>query len=1118
MLALVVMLLASSLAMLPGASASSPNYTLQGSVQTPPIGGVPRDVPAGVQVDLVSQATAAVYTTRTVTGGTFSFTTSSTGGALQPGYWGITVPAQTNVTLPGTSGPQAILSVNQTVAFSFWNASRLSSGVPITVGNVQDLPYSATITGTVTSAGNPLKNAPIQLLAPQYEGVVLSGNISNASTGKFSLLAPAGTWVLQTQDPNIPNALNTTQVTISTSTSSVTVDPIIQQQLIIGRMYQSTSTGPAPVFTSGNATLFDPTTGYIFSTTTSPGGFYQLGTYGVDFGAGANTFDLFLSAEGFATVEHTFTTSGSPTVPIFYNATLPALASGQRGNLSTTLDFTGFNNVTGTGNLTVNSTETLGNNAVVSHLPNATVQQLWSQLGLAFNHSTSIPLSLLPTFYAWINSTGPVFPAVQAGTNINGTGFKAPTAPQTFESVTNGCTTTYCGPSTTGGVTIQWSDLYALNGSVRHNSSLYTIGFGFRHPSTSADIYNYTVELPAGYTLRGGTVAPADSVLIPQGPDGSWGKFTLESLYDPTESASVNWTIVSATTFDAVVNVTVPSYFAYSSLNVLNSTRGNYTVEVGLGQNVTFSARNSIYPSGINATTDIWNFGDGTPAKTVAYNQTTYHYYSVATTGNQPFEGNLTVVGSNQYRDTTRFYVYVATGPLTAGMLTNASASENQTIDGTPYLMIDWNVPIIFNASASRAAVSPGTTNVSGILAVASYSLSAWGGFTYSPANFTASAGAYFGSNWTYQFLGAGSYLSSGLVAGQPVTFKGWQYNLTLTVWTGTGQRATSTLVILVVDTEKPTPAFQVLNINGVPVTGAAVTANANLSAHIQLDATNSTDPHNGSLVRYYWLIGVVGNGSFRIGENVSTVKPYPKFWLTARTASYWINLTVTDLNGNMGYTNQTLTVSANTTLSPILKVGNFTGPKTLTSGGAVTYWVNVTVGGGSKSVAQALTVRWYTTSVGGTSRSYLGVTTRIYNYTSPGVPNSSPMPTYRNGSLIASLAYNTTVRAEMTWTPSSTGSYDLYANATTSNEFTGNYNIPSPLNVASQAVTVNPSLSTQLIEYGAIAAVVVVVILLIVFYVRRRGRARAPKSTSRSGLERGGKRGSSDEDEEDDH
>jgi hypothetical protein len=1089
LLALVVVVLAQTLATLPLASAGSPSYTLSGYVY--PTCAFCQDW-SGVQVDLVSQATGQIFTT-TTTDGAFSFTSGSTSGALTPGYWGLWVPAQGNVSgLVGTAGTYctssrtcAVLPADQTAVFNFYTSANLTSTSPLSVtmyANVDT--YPATVQGYVVSGGTVLPGAVVKLLDPNYAGLVLYNTTSNGTTGAYSIRSPPGSYVLQALNPNsgIPG---TTNITVSGGVYHQNVT--IQAYIVTGQMFKSHN---VPVGTVGNATLFDPTTGYIYTVPVATTGRYTVGTYGHDFGAGAGTFDLFLSAEGYATVEHTFTTAGAST-PVYFNTTMTKIAPGQRGLYNTTLDFSKFDNATGTGTLTVNSTASLGSSAVVSNFPNDTVGMLWSQLGLAYNHSASLPASALSGFYAFLNTSGPIFPAVQAGTTMNGTGFIGPTSSQNFTKAVSACTSGYCGPSTSGGIAISWSNSYTLNGTLFVNSSTYSVGFGFRHPVSSSDIYNYTVILPTGYVLKAGTAAPTNTRLVPLGPNGTWSSFTVESLWDPVPNAVANFTMISATKIVAIVNATVPTYFAFSDQNVLNDTNGNYTVEVGVGQNVTFSAINSIYPSGLNGSRFAWTFGDG--GSSTVSTQTTYHIYTTATSGNTPLTGTLNITASNHFHDQTKFHVWVAQGPLTAGVLSNATTSQNRTVNSVSYVFVNWGTTLYFNASASKALVSSTTTAVPGVLAVASFTLAAKG-FS-AKANYSESAGAYFGSNYSYQFLGAGAYLTNGTVGGNLVPFKGWQYNLTLVVWSGTGQRSTAYLVILVNDTEAPVAAYTVLNSAGVPITGKSTLALSNLSAQIQLNAANSSDPHNGSITRYYWLIGQTGNGSFHKATNTTTVKPYPKFWLVAAVPTYWINLTVFDLNGNKGWVNNTLTIAQNTTTTPILAANNLTGPTKMTAGSSYSFWVNITVGGGS-------------------TRSYIAGTpgsVKFYNYTSAGVPNTSP---FASGT-ISSLAFNKTVRAVISWTPPKTGNYQLYANATASNEYAGDYS--SSTNVASQAITVNPNPTTQALEYIAIAVAVIAVILLIILYVRRRsGRGKTTKSSSsKSGLERGGKR-STDEDEED--
>jgi len=1106
----LIALVTSSLAAIAGAQASSANYTLTGYVEQG-IGQSLSPVPAGVKVDLISQATEQVFPATTIAGGSYTFTSTSTSGALTPGYWGVYVPPQGNASIPSCNSARpfyqcAVLPTYQNTTFHFENASALTTtNYPFpAITGVTVLAYNGSLNGTVMAGGSPAPGAQVSLLAPEYNGLALVNN-TTASNGGFHLNVPYGTWVLKTTLPGSSVRYNLTQVTIAGRTT-VVVNPNVQGYIVSG--YSNLKSNPsAHVPTAGNVTLWDPENGYIYSSATPPGGFYTAGTYPLNFKSGTQTFDVVLSSIGYSTVWYPLTVS-SPT-PYQQNVLVSPLSAGQYGRYQTVLDFSALNVSTGTGSLWVNSSAMLGNDSVFPNLPNATVGQLWSQLGLDYDRSLNFASASLPTLLNFVNQSGPLFPAVQAGTTVNGTGFLGPSGPQTLKSWSNGCTSTFCGPSSTASLALNWSQSYALNGTIPAAKSAYSIAFGFAHPSSSSDVFNYTVKLPAGYVLAAGTQAPLATKLAAAGTGGTWNAFTLSSLASATPAGSAKFSIVKSAALTAIVNVTVAS-FGFSAKNVLNSTQNNYTVEVGLGQNVTFKATNTLYPSGTNGTNFAWNFGDHVYTNTSS--PTTNHTYS-AVSGSTAYAGSVTVTSSGGQFSTTKFFVWVSNGPVVAQIAWNATTTQNKTAGSTTYVFVNWGTVLHFNATHSTAAVSP-TAPVPGVLAVASYTLVSSHGFKVL-ANYSVAQNASFGSNFTYQFLGAGSYLSSGTVAGTAVPFLGWQYNLSLSVWSGTGQLGVANLVILVNDTEKPTAAIQFLTSAGVPVTSNSIVAGTNLSTRVQLNAANATDPHNGSIVKYYWLVTNSGNTSIHRGFNVTAVKPYPALWLAAATTAYKVNLTVWDRNGNSNYLVQTLTVSQNTATSPIMAASNLTGSTSLTDGTSYTYWVNITVGGGSKSVADNVSVAFYLLSPSGSgSRTYIGgspAQVKFYNYVS-GVVNTTSFAT----GLIPTLAFNTTVRAVITWTPSVTGNFNLYANVTASNEFAGNYvngpNVAKPL-----AISVGPNPTTQLLEYVAIAVAVVVVLALLILYYRRRTRGGEAKGgTSRSGLERS-KRSADDEDDDDD-
>jgi hypothetical protein len=192
------------------------------------------------------------------------------------------------------------------------------------------------------------------------------------------------------------------------------------------------------------------------------------------------------------------------------------------------------------------------------------------------------------------------------------------------------------------------------------------------------------------------------------------------------------------------------------------------------------------------------------------------------------------------------------------------------------------------------------------------------------------------------------------------------------------------------------------------------------------------------------------------------------------------------------------------------MQATNLTAPTSYNAGTSYTIWVNLTSGGGTKSVAQNVTVAFYLTSPTGTTRSYIASSpgsVQFYNYTAVGVVNTVPFAT----GLIPTMAYNQTYRAVIHWTPGSTGNFVLYANVTASNGYIGNY----ASGVVSQSISVNPNPTTQALEYVAIgAAVVIVIVLIVIFYRRRGGRTTSGRSGGRSS-DRGKAKPSADEDDE---
>jgi hypothetical protein len=186
-----------------------------------------------------------------------------------------------------------------------------------------------------------------------------------------------------------------------------------------------------------------------------------------------------------------------------------------------------------------------------------------------------------------------------------------------------------------------------------------------------------------------------------------------------------------------------------------------------------------------------------------------------------------------------------------------------------------------------------------------------------------------------------------------------------------------------------------------------------------------------------------------------------------------------------------------------------------MTDGKSYTIWVNVTDTIGKNSTAENVAVLFYLLPPSG-SGSQIAIggspgSVQWFGYTNGTVNSTSA------GSGTIAIKYNQTYRAEVTFNPARTGNWDVWANATASNEFAGNY-APGG-NQAHIAVTLNQNPIVQYEEYGAIAAVAIVVIVAIVLFLRRRSAGpstKASSGSSKTGLERGGSKKGKDEDDDD--
>jgi hypothetical protein len=1091
---IIVGLALSALADLPGAHAAVPSYQIVGDVYQPNGLG---PVPANVTVQLIAAGTHTVYTTKTAAGGTFAFNQSNTNSELAPGWWGLWVPPQTFFgvcsapqcsALPGASAPHD----------AYYSSSTLSCTTCYqTVANVAIVGFDSTAAGNVYHNGAPVSNARVEILSPNYPDFAMQTTTTN-STGYFSVPdSTTTTLVLFVQDLGSPTLSNYSLVTGLRKALTVNVE----NYLVYGTV-SSAATGN-PIHAGLNQTLIDTTAGpnvnNIFAQYNPVGGSFAIGTYPGGFTSGTETFDAIVSPIGYQpAIFPVSTSSPAPSgLPSARSISLAPMAP--PAVYRTTLNFTSGASGTSFGLLKVSTTATLGNYSVFPELPNASVSQLWAQLGLDFDHGLVLSNSTLTGAVAtWIADQGPFFAAGQNDATLNGTGFGQPsnaTESPTLCATPSSTSFTCVGApsslslSTGNGLLYGWTQAYNVTSKLPlgGTSPQYILALKFRHP-TSIQSFNYTVILPKGYVLAANNPVPLNSKIIASGPNGTWNRFTLVSLPSSSPTGFANFTVVKGGGVTPRADVSVPS-FSFSTANVINSSRTNYQVAVGAGENVSFSALNSTYPVGTNGSYFRWTFGDGGTNATTS--PVTHHIYASAGT----YKGSLNVTSSAGVTAAVGFTVYAGTSPPTPKMNVNLTPLS---AGGVPYYIVNWSQPVEFNATGSTSTLFSGAP-VPGVIGAGVYTITSYGfSATY---NYSVSAGFTYPFFLNYSFRGAGTYYHPSVtIGGVPVNLSGWEYNVTLTVWDGQGHSASVTRTFLVRDTEPPVAGIAALLPNGKPVPSSGVTEGAHGTVAITFNATNSTDPHNGTIVSYAWHITDSANSSV----NDSSTRESFTVTLTGQSKPYRVGLTVTDLAGNKGNTTMYLTVGFNATIRPILTVGNLTGPTKMNAGTHYTFSFNITNTGGNLSTAYGVLAHFYLTGPSGSGPQYV-ISSRItyYNWTS-GVLASTPI----SGTI--DLALHHTIRATMTWTPVRTGNYWLVANATCGNQY---LLTPSSTHLV---VTLNQNPLILGLEYGGIAAGAVIVIVFLVFLYRRRLRGpSAGPSRPGARLERGGRRLEEDEEDE---
>lgn len=1086
--------------------------------------------PVGVNVTLTERATGASCQGTTSLGGVYTFVNGQDDALghtcwLFPGWFTVSVPAEVDRST-GSSIPIAILPGAGSSSTFNATQSQLNGGYIAYLGGLTALPMTYTLSGAInnTLGSNAGNTTTVQVLDPAFPGLVLAQQTAVSSYAFHNL--PAGTWTVYAVS-NLYNGSTETNYSQVKVPAAYNLDNItLTSYLVQGFFIPS---GQATFYNGTNITLYDLTNSKAYdfpiapSQTNARNTFFQFGSYAGLVGnrAGTTQFAMLVAPQGNSPAWTYFAASPS------MRAQDLSFSTSAWGSSPPTVQSTNLAFSPSFGSAWVNSTESLSAGSTIPQLPNAYVSDLYSQVGMDFaGGALNATPAAWHAFENWLNDSGAIYPAQQANLMVNATSF-------TENGNQTGAVNFHDGPvpsdlSFSSASTFQFgtNETYQLAKTLTTKTSTHTLTMGFRYP-TSTESLAYNVQLPTNWVLQANTPVPAGTSLTPTGPGGTWSSFTLTAKASPAGSpnGTATFSLVKIQNVTAVVNVNSPNFAFGNKTNVVSPRHANYTVIVGEGQNVSFSSAGSLFPAGFNATSYTWDFGDGSFNTTYRTNTTTYHTYTTAGL----MHANLSLLANGGQRDQQSFEVLVDNAAPTP-MITVNNTHVSKISSNDSLLYVNWSTSLKLNATGSTDTIASSEPWLpAGRLSVAIWNISAGPTFSasYSSTNFSIGrqAASVFG-NITYAFNGAGAWVGSQTIDGTSYTVNGWVYRVALQEFDAGGNKAYSTLYVIVNDTQKPNPighpqgapSFSPANQVGKNVTSGVALSSG--MCPINLVDKWSFDPNNGTVTAYSWHITNAGWSAFTprwfnssTNNDTRTNLPVPQTASTVKSAAYNITLNVTDAARNFANVTYQFTCQLNSTIAPILQLLNMTveGSTTLTEGNSYTLYANVTNVGGVQSMANGTQVMFYYTDISGGSQKNIGYGT-LYGFTG-GVLNGSA----ESCSTQCALHYNVSYRAEIKWTVPgggitgglAAGQYKICGNGTAANEFPGSYKTGA--NIICTTVTINQSPLQQYLV-AIIASVAVVAVLAIIYFVyRRRSKGGGKKSPSGKG-----KKPVLDDDEED--
>jgi hypothetical protein len=548
------------------------------------------------------------------------------------------------------------------------------------------------------------------------------------------------------------------------------------------------------------------------------------------------------------------------------------------------------------------------------------------------------------------------------------------------------------------GVNYSYSSVYTVHGSLTALLSQYGAIVTARYDKASVD-HDYRIALVNGYEL----VSNMSSTHVEV---SGYLQVDVDPLIFTGSTEKVSLTLQTN-------KVPIPKGALVSSPFVApipNETGVITHYIVKVGANATFNASESSDPNG-NPLTYIWDFGDSSPVETTA-NMTIVHNYTAASAS---VTVTLTVKDVAGLTNSTTIKV-VCDNVVPTPVL----SVKTIQFDGSQ-IAIDQNEIVIFNGTYSYDDAAA-ANDKQGMI---SYYIFDFGeGNKSDPIPWATKQ-----KNWTHHWESAGTYTM--------------YMNITDVV----GHNASTTIIVVVNDTTKPTVDFTSKNLND------SWSTSLKEGATTVFDAGNGTwdNVNNKTTLHYRWYFSSDNTTIEGVGlYNVSHV--------FEKIGQMTVTLNVTDDANNSNQKVKTITIGQKP--RPDMRITSISyDPETFTAGKSGTILVNMTNTGSANATEVVLNFYYVVNG----QRTLIGTSSSIE----------------KNGTAVTVVGVNEKVQGKITWTPKDKGTFTIEVTVNSTMQ------LEEKKFTDADGLTVKQAAWVQFALWGGVAAIIILVPTLLLL----RGR-----------------------------